>query len=736
LAAEGGWGKAKMNSGRCPGLYRKVRNMLPAVWAAAHYYYRLVIAGVTVIHREGWRSFFRKVRMWLRLRRATARKGFRAPKPRVRIFETEAESLRFPTPSENPDVSIIIPVYNKWRYTLNCLKSVAENTADDYEVIVVDDASTDKTAEILAAVKNLRVVTNDQNMGFVESCNRGARASKGKYILFLNNDTMVTKDWLPPLLEVIKRQDVGAVGSKLVYPDGTLQEAGGIVWNDATGCNYGRGDDWDKPEYSYLREVDYCSGASLMVKRELFEKIGGFDEQFKPGYCEDTDLCFSLRTLGYKVMFQPMSVVVHFEGVTCGTDVSRGIKRYQEINRQKFVQKWGAVLQQYHYPPLSENAFLARDRVTGKRILVIDHFVPTYDQDAGSESTFNILKLLCELGHKVTFVGDNLLSIQPYTTTLQQNEIEVIYGPYIRAAGEYIESYGRYFDIVILSRPHVAIKYIKAVKRHCQRAKLIYDTKDLVYIRESRRAEVEKSEKVRRLAEASKKTELYLAENTDLTLVVSPEEKRILLTENPKLNVEVLRHVLPAIKQSSKPFSERKDLLYVGGFNHIPNVDGVVYFVREIFPHIKARLADVRLYVVGSNPPREVLSLQSSDVIVTGFVKDLAPYFENCRVFVVPLRYGAGIKAKIIHSMIRGLPVVATPIGAEGIIEEVKEGRDILVAQTVEDFVEKVVSLYTDERLWNLLSQSPRAYVERNYSYEASRIRLKEILEKLCGAKR
>jgi glycosyltransferase involved in cell wall biosynthesis len=335
------------------------------------------------------------------------------------------------------------------------------------------------------------------------------------------------------------------------------------------------------------------------------------------------------------------------------------------------------------------------------------------------------------LGHKVTFIGDNLLNIQPYTTALQQNGIEVIYQPYVLSVEEYIKRYGRYFDVVILCRPTIAIKYINSVKRNCNRAKIIYDTKDLVYIRESRRAEVENSEKVRKLAEASKKTEFYLAENTDLTLVVSPEEKKILLKENPKLNVEVLRHVLPIIKQPKKPFSERKDLLYVGGFNHIPNVDGVIYFVKEIFPGIKKRLPGVRLYIVGSNPPHEVSSLQSSDIIVTGFVKDMAPYFENCRVFVVPLRYGAGIKGKVIHSMIRGLPVVATPIGAEGIIEEVEEGKDILVADTREGFVEKVVSLYTDEKLWNVLSESPLHYVEKNYSYEASRIRLKEILEKL-----
>jgi len=714
---------------------RNVPKKRVLIGAKLRYYCRLVLAGISVIKNEGWRTFFRKVRIWFRLRKAPARKRFLAPRFKDSISKKEAAKLAFPVPSEKPDVSIIIPVYNKWRYTLNCLKSVCENTAGDYEVVVINDASTDETAAVLSSVKNLKLVTNEQNAGFLESCNRGASASKGTYILFLNNDTMVTKGWLPPLLEIIEKEDAGAVGSKLVYPDGTLQEAGGIIWNDGTGWNYGRGDEYDRPEYSYVRQVDYCSGACLLVKRDLFERIRGFDERFKPAYCEDTDLCFSLRDLGYKVLYQPLSVVVHFEGITCGTDISRGVKQYQEVNRRKFVEKWSSVLQKYHYAPVDENAFLARDRVSGKRILVIDHFVPTYDQDAGSESTFNILKLLSELGHKVTFIGDNLLDIQPYTTAVQQNGIEVIYRPHAFSVAEYMKRHGRYFNVVILCRPSIAIKHIKSVKRYCVKAKTIYDTKDLVYIRESRRAEIENSEKVRKLAEASKRTEFYLAENTDLTLVVSPEEKKILLKENPKLNVEVLRHVLPVIKQPKKPFSARKDLLYVGGFNHIPNVDGVIYFVNEIFPEVRKRLPGVRLYVVGSNPPHEVLSLQSSDIIVTGFVKDMAPYFENCRVFVVPLRYGAGIKGKVVHSMIRGLPVVATPIGAEGIIEEVEEGKDMLVADTKEGFVEKVVSLYTDEKLWSVLSESPLHYVERNYSYEASRVRLKEILEKLCGAK-
>jgi len=694
------------------------------------YYYELGLTGIRVILNEGWKSFFSQVRHKLTHRRAAIKKARHdLPKSNASISKKEANKLVFPVPSEKPEVSIVIPVYNKWQYTLNCLKSIAENTEDDYEVVVVDDASTDATAEVLSKVKNLHLVTNKQNAGFIESCDRGARASEGKYILFLNNDTMVTKGWLPPLLEVIKREDVGAVGSKLVYPDGTLQEAGGIIWNDGSGWNYGRGDDPEKPEYNYVREVDYCSGASLMVKGELFEKIGGFDGRFRPIYYDDSDLCFSIRNLGYRVMYQPMSVIVHFEGVTCGTDTLVGIKKYQEINKPKFVEKWSQVLQKHHYPPVAENAFLARDRVSEKRILVIDHYVPTYDKDAGSFDMFSMLKILVELGNKVTFIGDNLLRLEPYTQGLQQKGIEVIYTPYVFSAEAYIKKYGRFLDVVILSRAHVAIKHLDRVKQDCIRAKVVYDTIDLQFLRKSRRASIENNVKLLKQAEELKATELYLARNSDITFVVSPVEKEILLKEDPSLNVEVIIRSVHSVKSPEKQFSERKDILFIGGFDHPPNVDAVIYFVKEILPFVKQRISDVRFYTVGSNPPKQVLSLQSDAVVVTGYVKDVTPYFENCKVFVAPLRYGAGVKGKILLSMSYGVPIVTTSIGSEGI--GLVDGQNVLIADDPQEFVQKVILLCNEEELWSKLSRNSLEHIRRCFSYEVAKEQFKNLMKNL-----
>jgi GT2 family glycosyltransferase len=225
------------------------------------------------------------------------------------------------------------------------------------EIIVVDDASTDETLTALKrwtqADQRIRVVRNEQNKGFIGSCNAGAGAAHGEMLVFLNNDTLPQPGWLPPLLRILReRPDAGAVGGKLIYPDGTLQEAGGIVFADGSGCNFGRNDkSSNAPLYNFLREVDYCSGALLATPRALFHSLGGFDTRFAPAYYEDTDYCFSLREAGHKVYYQPESVIIHFEGVSSGTDVKSGVKSFQAVNRVKFVEKWQHVLKRQPAAP-------------------------------------------------------------------------------------------------------------------------------------------------------------------------------------------------------------------------------------------------------------------------------------------------------------------------------------------------------------------------------------------------
>ncbi len=203
--------------------------------------------------------------------------------------------------------------------------------------------------------------------------------------MFLNNDTLVEADWLDELVRTFETlPGVGLVGAKLLYPDGKLQEAGGIIWRDGSAWNYGRGDDPELPEYSYARQVDYVSGACIMVTADLFREVGGFDMHYAPAYGEDSDLALRIRTLGRKVIYQPLARVVHLEGASSGTDESSGVKAHQPVNAGKLYTRWARTFEQHRLPGVDPH--LEKDRGITGRVLFLDACTPTPDQEAGHSS--------------------------------------------------------------------------------------------------------------------------------------------------------------------------------------------------------------------------------------------------------------------------------------------------------------------------------------------------------------
>ncbi|MEO1672266.1 MAG: tetratricopeptide repeat protein, partial [Cyanobacteria bacterium J06631_2] len=376
-------------------------------------------------------------------------------------YEATVAELQSVLPySDTPTVSIIIPVYNQLDYTLQCLKAIARNLATSLqvEIILVNDCSTDSTAQVLKPLTALNLINQKNNQGFIHSCNSGAGAAKGEYLYFLNNDTEIKPNCITSLLEVFADETVGAVGSKLVYPQGSLQEAGGIVWQDASGWNYGRQENPYAPEYNYLRPVDYCSGASLMVKKEVFERLNGFEKDFAPAYYEDTDLCFAIRHhLGMKVMYQPKSEVIHYEGISSGTSVTSGTKKYQVVNAVKFKQKWQANLAQGYLPNIGiDNVPTAARKYFGSQtILVIDSYMPCYDRESGSRRLFELLKIFKDLGYHVIFAADNGVKAEPYASELQNLQIEVLYTQegYGEAIEEQIKTRLELIDFAWICRP-------------------------------------------------------------------------------------------------------------------------------------------------------------------------------------------------------------------------------------------------------------------------------------------
>jgi len=645
---------------------------------------------------------------------------------RIAYPEPQDDFAPFALPSsDTPRVSIVMPVYNKIAYTSACLRSIAAHAGPiAFEVIVVDDASSDATPQRLADVAGVRSVRNADNLGFIGSCNAGAAIARGEYVLFLNNDTVVTAGWLEALVGCIEQAPLaGLVGAKLVYPDGRLQEAGGIVFDDGSGWNYGRFDDPADPRYGFRREADYCSGAAILLRRDVFERLGAFDTRYTPAYYEDTDLAFAVRAAGLKVYYEPAATVVHFEGITSGTDVGSGIKRYQVINREKFLAKWKEALA-LQPAPGTPIARAATHRVA-KRVLIVDATTPTPDQDSGSLRMVNLMRVLADLGCQTSFLPDNRAWIERYTPALQELGVEALYGHHAANPVTLLRERGREFELIILSRHYVAASYVGLARLYAPQATLAFDTVDLHYLREQRAAELSGKPELARHAAATREQELKLIRECDVTLVVSPVEQELLAREAPGARVDVLSNV-HEVFGCRKAFGERRDLVFVGGFQHPPNTDAVSWFVRDVFPRVRAELPDVNFHVIGSKVPDAIRALADERVRVHGYVEDIEPYMDGCRISVAPLRYGAGVKGKVNMAMSYGLPVVATSIAVEGM--HVRVGEDVLVADEAAAFAAEVVRAYRDGALWARLSANGLANVERHFSFAAARDAVRDLL--------
>lgn len=630
--------------------------------------------------------------------------------------------------SAQPRVSIVIPVYNEIAYTAACLRSLAADVGDvAFEVIVVDDGSSDATPQRLAEIGGIRTIRNAQNLGFVGSCNAGAECAKAEFVAFLNNDTVVVAGWLSALLRCFDDEpDAGLVGAKLVYPDGRLQEAGGIVFRDGSGWNYGRFEDPADPRYNFRREADYCSGAAILLRRDLFTGLGGFDMRYAPAYYEDTDLAFAVRAAGKQVFYEPRATVFHFEGVTAGTDTASGIKRYQTVNREKFLHKWKSELARQPAPITNAGlaSAAAQWRARG-HILIVDACTPMPDHDSGSLRMVNLMRLLRRLGYAVSFLPDNRAYDGRYTEALQALGVEALFHPFVADPIAWLRERGRDLDAIVLSRHYVAANYIGLARLYAPQARLIFDTVDLHYLREQRAATLAGKPELAQQAARTRTQELKLMRECDVSLVVSPIEKDLLARELPQARIEILSNV-HEVYGCRRSFAERRDLVFVGGFQHPPNTDAVLWFVREVFPQVRACLPDVVFHVIGSNAPAEILELAHDGVQVHGFVADIVPYMDGCRLALAPLRYGAGVKGKVNMAMSYGLPVVATNAAVEGM--HVSAGEDVMVADTAADFAAAILQAYGDAALWKKLSANGLANVRRYFSFDAAREALLRIL--------
>ncbi len=679
----------------------------------------LVRRGLASLRTRGWRASWERTQVQLQRSRALPRAELYAPTPRA--FSPFAMPA-----SAHPRASIVIPVYGQFTHTLACLRAIAEHPPrTPFEVIVVDDGSLDETVSALPQVAGLRYHRRAGNDGFIAACNEGAGLARGEFLVFLNNDTVPQPGWLDALLQTFAdHPDAGLVGAQLLYPDGRLQEAGGVVFSDGSAWNYGRYESPADPRYGYLRNADYVSGAAMALPRALFETLGGFDPRYAPAYYEDTDLAFAVRAAGRRVLYQPAACVVHDEGTTAGTDPASGVKAYQVRNMSVFAAHRRDALAALL--PAGTLPTPASVHHRQRNVLIIDAMTPCPDRDSGSLRLVNLMRMLVTEGAHVVFLPADLKHMGRYTSELQKIGVEVWYAPFPSATTTWLAAHGPRFASVIVCRHYVARDFLPLLRRHASRAQIIFDSIDLHYLREMRAAQLTGDHRQIKQAAITRKRELDVIARSDMTFVVSEAERELLGQDAPQARVEVLSN-LHEIAGPGLSFHQRRDLVFVGGFSHPPNVDAVRWFVAEVFPRIRQHLPGVVFHCIGGDVPNAIQALAHAEgVVVHGHVADITPYMDGCRIALAPLRYGAGVKGKINLSMAHGQPVVATTCGIEGM--HLVDGRDVLVADDAGAFADAAVRLYGDEGLWHSLSVHGLDNVSTHFSMDAARDVVRRLL--------
>ena len=666
----------------------------------------------------GWRGLVQAIDRRLQWRRKAQPSGAMM-EPTVRDRHAASDHPIHFASDSRPTVSVVVPTYGQHDVTRRCLASLAADMEGlAYEVIVIDDAFVEPFDADSMHIAGLKLIRNENNLGFLRSCNRAVAAASGDFVLLLNNDTVVHAGAITSLLATYDQfENVGAVCAQLRFEDGSLQEAGGIVWRDGSAWNWGRGEDPADPRFCYPREVDYGSAAALMIRRSLWQDIGGFDEAFAPAYYEDTDFCFAVRRAGQRVMYQPLAVVTHFEGLSHGTDTTAGLKAYQVTNQTRFAEKWSGEL--VCHRGNGEDPLLERDRHAAARVLWIEACLLTPDQDSGSLRTIRLLRILVGMGCKVTFLADNLDGDEPYRTQLSREGIEVIHSPYAANVESFLRRHGSEFDVVTLCRHYIAIQHIDTVREVNPRAQIWFDTIDLHYLRLRRQFELDRKESTRTLAELAHREEMAVIEQADITVVVSEVEVEELSRERPAAKVIVISNI-HEMGNTEVERVGRQGVMFVGGFQHPPNVDAVEFYAEQIWPLFRERCPNVPTYIIGSRMPDRLRRLgEEHGLDMLGFVEDLTPYYDTCALSIAPLRYGAGVKGKVNQALSFGLPVVGTPVALEGM--GLIDREHVLMAGEPESFALAMAEAYSDGALWSQLSRNGRASLEGRFTPEVAR---------------
>ena len=653
-----------------------------------------------------------------------------------RFLADPAARIELPTSAE-PEVSIVLVLHNQAGLSLRGLQALG-HALDGVptEVILVDNASTDRTGALLERVDGARILPQSENLHFLRGANLGARHARGRALLFLNNDTELQPGSLRAAHRLLDLQpDVGAVGGKVLLLDGTLQEAGSIVWRDGSCSGYGRGQAPTDAAFGFRRDVDYCSGAFLMLRRALFESLSGFDPLFAPAYYEDTDLCMRVRAAGYRVVYEPAVRLVHVE---FGSSPSRAqAAQLMEQHQQIFVRRHAQALAESHLTH-ADGELRARMRPDGRpRVLIIDDRIPDPREGAGYPRACDVVNALHGAGGVLTHYPTALAEHDPARTAeLLPAELEQVIGAHRPALGDFLRQRSGQFDMVFVSRPHNMRMLRQALGGDpglLGNARLVYDAEALFSAREALRQALA-GEKADLPPAAALQAEIELTRDAGIVLAVNEQEARA-FRDGGCFDVRVLGHRLEASPADMPAFDQRRGFLFVGRLEEedSPNADSLRWFFEDIVPRLAARLGVApEVDVVGGCTSSLRARWAGPHVRFHGRVDDLRAPYGRARVFIAPTRFAAGMPHKVHAAAAHGLPSVVTPLIAGQL--GWPSGEAILSGGDADAFAAACARLHTDAALWARASAAGRAAVARDCDPARFDAEVQRLLAPLASA--
>ena len=617
----------------------------------------------------------------------------------LKQFFASGQTLKFPT-LDHPALTVVLVFYNQAQLSLLCLRSLLEFADVSFRLIIVDNNSSDETPKLLEHIENTQIIRNQENFGFVRAVNQAAEQVKTEYLLLLNNDAVIEEATLSTAINTLKSDSsVGAVGAKIKLLDGSLQEAGSIIWNDGACLGYGRGQDPMQPEFMFQRDVDYCSGAFLLFRCDEFHKLGAFDEAFAPAYYEESDFCIRLQKQGKRIIYNPRVNITHYEFASTGgmEEASKLQLKHQQILCDKHPEYLSNKLAND-----GTNTITARINNKHPNILVIDDCVPHPSLGSGYPRSAHILNSLCELNLNVSFYPlqfpvDDWGAV--YSTL--DSTIEVLLDRGRAGLIPLLEKRKNFYQYIMVSRLHNMEIFNNIVDQDpalLEGSKVFYDAEAIFALRDIMKMEllgqaISEDEKQKLIAK-----ELDQARNAEKVISVSRIEADLYKHASYN-NTVVLGHALQA-DPGNKEFDERSGILFVGALRDegSPNVDSLLWFVINVLPIIEQEIPDIELYVVGDCSAPSLKTIECGNVQFLGRLDSITSTYNDRRLLIAPTRFAAGIPHKVHEAASRGMPSVTTGLLAKQL--GWKHGKQLLVGDGAPKFAKQCIRLYRDEKLW------------------------------------